>query len=400
MASEPVDAQPSLDAEPEAARHVIRAQLEAAAQAAKCHGCGCLHQTVNALESTPEGRGSLAPTLAEARRVFAPKEYDCLGCSVCYPAIAANAFARAFPAEAESLDLCPTDAPQKRGGWPPLPGDYQVVRYRAPVAVCTLNSSALAARLASHPYEGLAISGTLHTENLGIERVIKNVTANPNIRFLVLCGEDTQQAIGHLPGQSLVSLFENGLDDRDRIRGARGKRPVLKNVEREHIETFLKQIELVPMIGEEDVEVIARAVADCAGRTPGVFSESPADDAGPEVIEAREPERLTLDPAGYFVLYPDSARRRLVAEHYTNAGVLDCTVEGPTASGIYATLIDRKLLSRLDHAAYLGRELARAERALNTGEPYVQDRAPGTDMSENGPAACGCASGREQGGSR
>jgi uncharacterized protein DUF4346 len=31
-----------------------------------------------------------------------------------------------------------------------------------------------------------------------------------------------------------------------------------------------------------------------------------------------------------------------------------------------------KLLSRLDHAAYLGRELARAEHALTSGELYVQ----------------------------
>jgi dihydropteroate synthase len=30
-------------------------------------------------------------------------------------------------------------------------------------------------------------------------------------------------------------------------------------------------------------------------------------------------------------------------------------------------------LSRLDHALYLGRELQKAERCLDTGEPYVQD---------------------------
>ena len=56
--------------------------------------------------------------------------------------------------------------------------------------------------LANRKPEGLAIVGTMHTENLGIERVIKNVLANPHIRFLLLCGEDTQQAVGHLPGQS------------------------------------------------------------------------------------------------------------------------------------------------------------------------------------------------------
>ena len=62
----------------------------------------------------------------------------------------------------------------------------------------------------------------MHTENLGIERVIRNVLANPNIRILLLCGEDTRQLIGHLPGQSLESLFANGLDEKKRIIGAKG----------------------------------------------------------------------------------------------------------------------------------------------------------------------------------
>ena len=37
--------------------------------------------------------------------------------------------------------------------------------------------------------------------------------------------------------------------------------------------------------------------------------------------------------------------------------------------------VDRNLVSRLEHAAYLGREVARAERSLASGEAYVQDAA-------------------------
>jgi Domain of unknown function (DUF4346) len=37
------------------------------------------------------------------------------------------------------------------------------------------------------------------------------------------------------------------------------------------------------------------------------------------------------------------------------------------------TAISRKLVSRFDHAAYLGRELARSEHALTSGEHHVQD---------------------------
>lgn len=373
-----------------AALRVITEQMSEAIAASKCHGCGCLHKTVEALSSTESGKTELATVLGEARSVFAPKQYDCLGCPVCYPAIAANAFADAYPELGSGLDLCPTDEPGERQGWPPLPGDYCVVRYQAPVAVCTLNSASVAQQLSEDAPEGLAIVGSLHTENLGIERIIRNTLANPNIRFLILCGADTQQAIGHLPGQSLQSLFENGVDERRRIRGARGKRPVLKNVSTEEIQAFVEQVELIPMIGEERNTVISEHIEASRTRDSGPYPGAPN---GPkiEVIQAAEPDHLTLDKAGYFVVYPDRRKRCLVLEHYTNAGVLDCVVEGMSGSALYTEAIRRHFLERLDHAAYLGRELARAERTLDTGEPYIQDKAPGQLGSESPPSTCECS---------
>lgn len=372
----------------ERALKAVREQLALAAGARKCFGCECLHKTVEALSKTGPGHGELAAALAETHGVFLPKEYDCLGCQVCYPAVAANAFAEAFPGEGEAMDLCPTDAPAERRGWPPLPGDYHVLRYRAPVAICTLNSADLARRIADRQPEGVALIGTLHTENLGIERIIRNVLANPHIRFLVICGEDTQQAIGHLPGQSLASLFGEGLDERGRITGARGKRPVLKNVSREQVAAFLRQVELVSLIGEERDTVILDGAREAAASDPEPFAGAPAD-AGIETVRATEPQWLVSDPAGFFVVYPDAPKLRLVVEHYTTAGVLDCVIEGSTPAAVAAAAIERDLLGRLDHAAYLGRELARAERSLATGEPYVQDRAPGELVVPAG--GCGCS---------
>lgn len=370
---------------------VVRSQLAEATGASKCHGCGCLHKTLEALEGTSLGRGALASDLARARAVFEPKKYDCLGCAVCYPAIAANAYAEAFPTGAESLDLCPTESPEERAGWPPLPGDYHVVRYDAPVAVCTLNSAAVAAQLARRAPPGLSIVGSLHTENLGIERLVRNVLGNPHIRRLVVCGEDTRQAIGHLPGQSLVSLFSAGLDEHGRIRGARGKRPVLKNISRDQVEVFLRQIQLVSRIGETDTAVVEQAIAQGAAAAPGRFEETPADLIVP-TVQAADPVRLVTDPAGYCVVYPDLRRGILRLEHFQNDGSLDCVVEGRTPASVYAVVIERGLVSRLDHAAYLGRELARAERSLANGEPYVQDRAAG---EVEPPGSCGCPGPKE-----
>jgi tetrahydromethanopterin S-methyltransferase subunit A len=103
------------------------------------------------------------------------------------------------------------------------------------------------------------------------------------------------------------------------------------------------------------------------------------------------------DPAGYFVVYVDHHRGILSLEHYDNDGVLDVVIEADQAAGLYIPAIERGLISRLDHAAYLGRELARAEEALRTGAPYIQDAAPemgvlpsqsatpcGTSCRENG----------------
>ena len=375
----------------ERALGTVREQLALAADARKCFGCGCLHKTVEALSKTAPGHGELAAALAETHRVFLPKEYDCLGCQVCYPAIAANAFAEAFPGEGEAMDLCPTDAPDERRGWPPLPGDYYVLRYRAPVAICTLNNEELARRIADRQPVGVALVGTLHTENLGIERIIRNFLANPHIRLLDLCGEDTQKAIGHLPCQSLASLFGKGLDERGRITGARGKRPVLKNVGRDQVAAFLRQVELVSLIGEERDTLILDAARKAAASAPEPFDGAPAD-AGIETVRAAEPQRLVSDPAGFFVVYPDSPRQRLVVEHYTTSGVLDCVIEGPTPGAVAAAVIERHLLGRFDHAAYLGRELARAERCLISGEPYAQDRAPGNLVAPDD--GCGCPKAR------
>ena len=378
----------------ESALHVIQEQIESAVAATKCHKCGCLHSTVQALSSTSAGQHELAPTLRAAEKVFVPKEYDCLGCPVCYPAIASNAFAEACAEAGAQLDICPTDPPEERSGWPPLPGSYYVLRYGAPVAVCTLNNMVLAEQLRDSAPAGVAVVGTMHTENLGIEHVIRNLLANPNVRFLVMCGEDTKQRIGHLPGQSIVSLFRNGVDERGRIIGAQGKRPVLKNVTAEEVQRFREQVRPIDLVGEVRADVIGEHISDCVARDPG-----PIAAAGSQVvvnpIEAEEPTSLVLDPAGYFVVYPDARRHFLMLEHYTNSGVLDCLLQGSTAGALYMAAITRNLISRLDHAAYLGRELARAECSLRTHEPFVQDRAPG-ELPTSEPlnnSSCECSGG-------
>jgi tetrahydromethanopterin S-methyltransferase subunit A len=81
----------------------------------------------------------------------------------------------------------------------------------------------------------------------------------------------------------------------------------------------------------------------------------------------------------------------LSTEHYRNNGVLTTIVEGRSAAEVYMTAIERGLLTRLDHAAYLGRELARAEQSPSSGTRYVQDAAP-----QECAADCSCHSGAQR----
>jgi tetrahydromethanopterin S-methyltransferase subunit A len=219
----------------------IESELRAAMAAKKCWCCGCFQNTVNTLQSSVAITATLEALLIEAQNLFASKRYDCLGCDVCWPAVAQNLAAELDPALAEGSH-CATQAPEIREGWPPLPGDYWVIRFQAPLAMCTLNSDHLIKQLAAINREGLSSVGSLHTENLGIELLMQNFLTNPRIRFLIFCGEDTRKAIGHLPEQSLLALIENGTNNNMRIIDAKGKRPVLKNIALEQVEAFRKQV--------------------------------------------------------------------------------------------------------------------------------------------------------------
>lgn len=354
----------------------IETEIRAAMAAKKCWRCGCFQDTVSTLQASVTINEPLETLLAEAHDLFEPKRYDCLGCEVCWPAVAQNLAADLDPAVAEGSH-CATDAPETREGWPPLPGDYRVVRFQAPVAVCTLNSDHLIKELTDTNIDGLSIVGSLHTENLGIEHLVRNTLANPHIRFLILCGEDTRKAIGHLPGQSLLALMQHGVNEKMRIIDAKGKRPLLKNIQPEHVEAFRRQVQVIAQIGNTDVPALRNLISESAGNDPEPFAGAPSDVIPVAIEAAQEPGKLMLDPAGYFVVYPDRSQQRLVLEHYSNKGVLDRMYSATSAAALYTCVIDAGLISRLDHAAYLGRELARAEHALQSGDDYVQDRAPG-----------------------
>jgi hypothetical protein len=120
--------------------------LEEAAGAAKCAACGCAHEASTALAELPD---SAPPRLRDAAQrlvgSLAEQRYPCLGCAVCWPAEALGLGQEAGLIEEGAA--CPAGPVEPRPGWPPLAGDYTMLRYSAPVAVCTLGDSDLAAAI-------------------------------------------------------------------------------------------------------------------------------------------------------------------------------------------------------------------------------------------------------------
>jgi tetrahydromethanopterin S-methyltransferase subunit A len=350
--------------------------LQDAISAETCRSCGCFHNLIHALGRALPEEGDLSELRELLKEVnLAEQQYDCLGCEVCIPPLVLNSLTQAFGEAMADLGVCPSERVVERRGWPPLPGAYQVLRYQAPVAICTLNSEYLMAEVIRESGPEISMVGTMHTENFGIERLIQNVLANPHLRFVIVCGPDSQQAVGHYPGQSLLALAQHGIDDRMRITGAQGRRPLLKNLNPDAVAHFREVVEVVDFIGETLAEKVIAAAKWCAARNPGPAKPLAACRVV-EPIHGYLPSRMTIDPAGYFVVYVDRARGILSLEHYRNDGLLDTVIEGASAAELYTPAIDRGLISRLDHAAYLGRELDRAEQSLKSGELFVQDAAP------------------------
>ncbi len=180
-------------------------------------------------------------------------------------------------------------------GYPPEEGRYVRGNDYSPVAVCVILDTfdwsippELTELVMVGTDSGAALSGMLQTENIGLEKIICNIVANPNIRYIVLCGRESS---GHLPGEALLALVRNGIDDTMRIIGSNALTPNLSNIPVELIERFRKQIvaiiNLLCKPGERDIKmpglnpkVIEEAVRSCYQEEPVKFMDYTLHDMG------------------------------------------------------------------------------------------------------------------------
>jgi len=107
---------------------------------------------------------------------------------------------------------------------------------------------------------------------------------------------------------------------------------------------------------------------------------------------------INLDPKGYFIIKIDANKKNIIVEHYLNKidsdgyAVDPSTNEpikcnsnskrkyssifsGKSAKELGIMIIEKRndLISKFDHALYLGRELQKAEYCMLNQKNYIQD---------------------------
>lgn len=355
-------------------------EIEKISEIEKCQTCQCFYDTLLEFREVLNKGKNNKEMMRRLSGIIEKSEvtHNCLGCEPCLPVPVSNALSEIM-GTSFSKTCSPVCKPltfmsiKKTAQLYPEQGEFMVGNKKCSVAISTLCSDELPGRITSHlGADNFAIVGKTHTENIGIEKVIRNTVSNPHIRFILLCGKDSK---GHMAGQSMVSLFNNGVGYNKRVIGSKGQRPLLKNLELTEIEHFRLQVEIIDLMGSEDIAEIEKRVHACLKKNAGRFNKTLSLRKKP-LIEAQEPQKLILDPSGFFIIYPKKDEGRIYLEHYLKNGTLNETIYGEDPVLIASTAVEHGLVSRLDHAAYLGRELEKAFLSICYGFQYVQDSAP------------------------
>ncbi len=262
--------------------------------------------------------------------------------------------------------------------WPVVEGRYGTGNPDSPVAICTMASVGM-----KFPGDKVAIYGKCVTENHGVEKIVKNTISNPNIRYLIMCGKES---MGHFVDNAIESLIKNGVDEEKRIIGAKGGIPVLKGLTDEEIERFRKQITVINMAGELDTEKVMKKAEELYNNNPGPYKEEAmvmSNEKKPEeIIVGKTNVEWVEDPNGYFEIFVDKDKGDIIVDYVKDDKKL-ARIRGKGAEDIYHYIINNNLVSRMDHSAYIGRELAKAEIALKNGIDYFQDEPLGIPQQNN-----------------
>jgi dihydropteroate synthase-like protein len=93
-----------------------------------------------------------------------------------------------------------------------------------------------------------------------------------------------------------------------------------------------------------------------------------------KLIEPTGGATTSLDPKGYFKIMIDRKERKIVAIHFRNKREKpDIILKSFEPINIFQYILKNELISTMEHAYYIGKELSKAKIALNIGKSYVQE---------------------------
>jgi dihydropteroate synthase-like protein len=97
---------------------------------------------------------------------------------------------------------------------------------------------------------------------------------------------------------------------------------------------------------------------------------------GVDVIHTKSIGGYQPDKSGWFRVQIDRDTQQIVVIHYMlGRNDPNKIFKGSKGSSLYRSIIDEGLISDMAHAAYIGREVTKAEIALKLGRSYVQDES-------------------------
>jgi hypothetical protein len=92
-----------------------------------------------------------------------------------------------------------------------------------------------------------------------------------------------------------------------------------------------------------------------------------------DAAAAYDDKEWTMDPNGYVLIRINPETGKIEVGYCKAGNVVLQKFEGNTAKELCQAVLNAGILSRMDHAAYLGRETLKAETAKKLGIAYVQD---------------------------
>jgi len=261
-------------------------------------------------------------------------------------------------------------APRRHAKWPFVPGRYFVVDDTAPVIVVLPDNELLAETLAALSVRGLCMIAAVCRSVSDVEKLIRNVEANLAIHCIILAGGTAGRDYPAVEALSAIFDDDDKISEKARriAHGARGK---LKAFD---FAALQKRVHVVNMLDCVEVDKIVAGVVrhGAEGQRPDTGFVVQGHDTTLGVQRVIAPTSIShdyqQDKAGKFIIGTD--KNSIVVEHYNSKGELLRLIQGATARDLCLMLIRNGWISRLDHAAYLGRELTLAEIALQQGVPY------------------------------